>query len=379
MSDSNLQSFHCYGTNAQRLAFTMSAPPTTGVGGGILYVWFETDTGNTYAGHGGSWTQVNTSSGSGSSTIVKPQGRLTLTSGTPVLAADTTAQGTVYYTPYEGNLVPIYSGSAFAMSAFTERSLTLNITDNVSGSLYDVFIYNNAGTLTLGTGPAWSSTTSRGTGAGTTELQMLNGIWTNKNAITLRAGGVSLGSQAANTCTYLGSIYCTANGQTGMSFRPAAAAGGTANVLGVFNAFNRVAYSAYARDNTTSWSAASAGVWQALNAGATGSGLNNRISYIDGLAQASVRAALQTLMQAGSGNATAIGMSRDSASATPNVTTEQIGNSTIYIGAATSDTFAPALGFHYIQAQQFQSGGTGILAGANATQQFTSLQVDLQM
>ncbi len=65
MSDSTLQSFHCYGTNAQRLAFTPSVPTSTGLGGGVVYIWYETDTTLTYAYHG-SWSQV----GGGAMTLI---------------------------------------------------------------------------------------------------------------------------------------------------------------------------------------------------------------------------------------------------------------------------------------------------------------------
>ena len=54
---------------------------------------------------------------------------------------------------------------------------------------------NYSGAVTLGTGPAWNTTTpgssARGTGAGTTELQRQNGLWANKNVITLRNGATT--------------------------------------------------------------------------------------------------------------------------------------------------------------------------------------------
>lgn len=90
-----------------------------------------------------------------------PQGRLTLTSGVPVLAAGVTAATTIYYTPYIGDRVPIYDGTKWVSREFTELSLAL---DNDSGhtgyqqsdNLYDLFVVNDAGTLRLGTGPAWT-------------------------------------------------------------------------------------------------------------------------------------------------------------------------------------------------------------------------------
>lgn len=62
MTDTTLNRFLSYGTNAQRLAFTPSVP-TPASGPSQAYFWFETDTGDTYAYAGGVWTKVNTASG----------------------------------------------------------------------------------------------------------------------------------------------------------------------------------------------------------------------------------------------------------------------------------------------------------------------------
>lgn len=64
MTDSALNYYLASGTHAARLAFAPS-PPTPAAGPSNLYLWFETDTSNTYAYHGGTWTQVNTGSGGG--------------------------------------------------------------------------------------------------------------------------------------------------------------------------------------------------------------------------------------------------------------------------------------------------------------------------
>ena len=61
MSDSAYQVFQHYGTNAQRLAFTPN-PPTSPTGTQPLYIWFETDTSNTYAYTTG-WHLISTSGG----------------------------------------------------------------------------------------------------------------------------------------------------------------------------------------------------------------------------------------------------------------------------------------------------------------------------
>jgi hypothetical protein len=51
-----------YGTAAARASFTPS-PPTPASGAGQLYVWYETDTGNTYAYHGGTWSLLSATPG----------------------------------------------------------------------------------------------------------------------------------------------------------------------------------------------------------------------------------------------------------------------------------------------------------------------------
>jgi hypothetical protein len=104
------------------------------------------------------------------------QGRLTLVSGNPV--ADVTSASTVYFTPYMGNRVTLYDGSSWTLMTFTERSLSLSgLTANTN---YDIFLYNNAGTLTLET-TAWSNATTRATG-----LVLQDGVYVRSGATTRR-------------------------------------------------------------------------------------------------------------------------------------------------------------------------------------------------
>lgn len=64
MTDSTLNRFLASGTNAQRLAFTPN-PQTPASGPSPTYIWYETDTGNTYAWKfsTSAWAQVNSGSG----------------------------------------------------------------------------------------------------------------------------------------------------------------------------------------------------------------------------------------------------------------------------------------------------------------------------
>lgn len=94
---------------------------------------------------------------------VAPQGRLTLSSGEPVMTADQTGKSSILYTPYVGGFVPIYDGTAFVPTAFAERSndLTQSTTGKagpVAAGPYqviDAFVWNDSGTIRLTRGPKW--------------------------------------------------------------------------------------------------------------------------------------------------------------------------------------------------------------------------------
>jgi hypothetical protein len=88
-----------------------------------------------------------------------PGGRLTTESGVPVSTSDRTSQSTLYYAPYLNDYVRLYNGSAVKEYTFTGRSLALS--GLTSGKNYDVFLYDNAGTLTLELSAAWTNDTTQ--------------------------------------------------------------------------------------------------------------------------------------------------------------------------------------------------------------------------
>lgn len=197
----------------------------------ILYVCTTTGTSSTAV-----WTAINASAATPS--VPNPQGRLTLTSATPVLASEVTSATSIYYTSFAGNLVPIYNGSTMTPTEFAELTLTLSASHALN-TIYDVFVFSNSGVLTLATGPAWSTSTAasgaRGTGAGTTQLTRIKGLWVNAVSMTGRNGSTTY-AIGANLATYLGSI--SIDGTAGQvschkSF-------GQSRKWGVWNAYNRV-------------------------------------------------------------------------------------------------------------------------------------------
>jgi hypothetical protein len=227
----------------------------------ILYVCTTTGTSSTAV-----WTAVNASSAAAA--VPPPQGRLTLTSATPILAADVISATAVYYTPYLGNLVPIYNGATMTPTEFAELTLTLSASHALN-TLYDVFVFSNSGVLTLVTGPAWATSTAaagaRGSGASTTQLTRIKGLWVNAVAMTARNGATTY-SVGANLATFLGSLYIDGTaGQITCHILP-----GQSRKHGVSNAYNRSDIALQVFDSTASWTWGT-NAWHSSNANAANS------------------------------------------------------------------------------------------------------------
>lgn len=104
--------------------------------------------------------------------IRKPaEGRLTLTSGSPVTTADVTST-TLYYAPYLGDRIAYYHSSGYWYNwGFGELSIT---TSGLSANtVYDVFYYGIGSTLEL---VAWS-TSGAGTSTRATALVFQDGVY----------------------------------------------------------------------------------------------------------------------------------------------------------------------------------------------------------
>ena len=298
---------------------------------------------------------------------VVPQGRLTLVTAVPVMTSAQTAKTIIYYTPYVGALIPIYDGTNWSLKQFSELSNTT--TDSSTGnagpaatttnSNYDLFVWSNSGTLTLTRGPAWTSDTARGTGAGTTQLTMTNGIYTNTVAITNGPG--------ANLGTYVGTVRTDGSSQVNWDPMPARAAGGGNARADVFNAYNRVAATCYSQDSTSSWTYSST-TWRATN-----NSTSNRISYIDGLGELYAAARTTVSCDGGTGNNVGIGINRDSTSATPDSISLGSAGNFDYINPYAESVFFPSLGFHYLQSMESVTGAStfyGVSSWSPVSSQF---------
>lgn len=126
-------------------------------------------------------------------------GRLTLSSGNPI--ADTGSSTSVYFTPYRGNRIALYSGSAWAVYTFSELTLALGTV--ISGKNYDVWAYVNAGAAALELSAAWTSDTAR-----SEALALQDGVLVKSGAPTRRYLGTIRTISTTATTDTMTQRYC---------------------------------------------------------------------------------------------------------------------------------------------------------------------------
>jgi len=96
--------------------------------------------------------------------FVDPQvcgGRMTLSTGVPVTDSDISSSATVYFAPFVGNRISLYVQD-YGWRLYTFPELTLDISGIAPDKNIDVWLYDNAGTLTLAY-TEWSNATLRAT------------------------------------------------------------------------------------------------------------------------------------------------------------------------------------------------------------------------
>ena len=317
------------------------------------------------------WTAVNPSNAA-NAPILMPQGYLTLTSGTPVITGDVTAATSVFYTPFRGNLCPVYNGSSFVLFTFSEQTLTLSSSQSAN-SIYDVWAFSDSGVFTIGTGPAWSTITAgsgaRGSGAGTTQLQLINGI--NVNAVSLTArNGATTYSVSANQATYLGSIFMDGSAGQITCHRTY----GQSRKWGVWNAYNRVPIYLKAGDSTGSWTVAGGGSVRASNGSSS-----NVATIFSGLAEEIYNLQFvqkQTVVNTNTAtNESKIGIGLNSTTAFTGrvgdnlITASGLANNVLTLGWSLSAQYfmPPSLGINNIQCCEQLTSGTAATAFGSET------------
>jgi hypothetical protein len=207
--------------------------------------------------------------------VTAPGGRLSASSSLSLPVDDTTTAGSLFYLPHASANMPIYTGTKWRdRSIGSGLSVALNNTTKnpaaaVLNSIYDWFVWDDAGTLRLSHGPAWSSATARPTGPGTSEIERVGGLYVNKYAIT--------NACAANRGTWVGTTRTNASVEIP----------DTQSKRLLWNAYNRVARSLFKAYNAANWSYTSATIRQA-NADAA-----HQIETLCGLAAGAINLSLE--------------------------------------------------------------------------------------
>ncbi len=254
---------------------------------------------------------------------------------------------TLWYVPFTHNMVPLYTGSnwqPFEMSASISKTNT-GLSANTN---YDVFVYDNAGTLTLDL-VAWSGNTSRATA-----LSQQDGVWV-KNAAPTR---LWVGTVRTDASTYF-------QDQLGDSTN-----GGWRYV---WNAYNRRKRVLRKYETSDSWTYTTA-TWRQTRGSST-----NQVSFVVGLDTGydaePVSARVWMRFSNGSTVNNAVGVGLDSTSSNSatvfgmaNVAGGNAGAYAEYVGAVSA-------GYHYLaQLEYSQAAGTTTWYGdAGLSQQQTGL------
>jgi hypothetical protein len=295
--------------------------------------------------------------------VPAPQGYLTPVSGTPIITNDQIGVSTIYYTPYIGNVCPVYNGSTFVPVTFSELTLNLSAGFQAANGLYDIFFFLNSGAPTVAFGPAWSAgsggnqsagSCARGTGAGGTSLQRVNGILTNANLLSAANNGSSTYSIAANQGTYVGSLYVDNTGGQVTLHR----SWGQNRKWGIYNQYNKATVILLAGDSTASWLYASSTIRASNNVPASwsgaafnvGSGTScNGFTVLTGMAEEEIDCSLaQKLLAVSSGSQeeVASGIGINSVTARSGTWADVFVNSGSYVAAVSTARYVspPQLG-----------------------------------
>jgi hypothetical protein len=252
-------------------------------------------------------------------------GRLTLTSGTPVTVNDVTAATTVYFAPYKGNRIALYADSAWSVYTFSQLSIALG--SDTANLMYDVFAYVSGGAVAIER-LAWSSATARATNL------------TTQDGVLVKSGDA--------TRRYLGSYYTTASGQTEDSY---------AKRL-VWNYTHRPRRAMRVVEGTNSWTYTTPTFRQANGSTA------NQIAVAVGWAEVAIHVEVAAIASNNNASppAVVVGIGEDS---TTTVATACIGRFHTPLASslgstqvrASLDTF-PAVGYHFYTWLEY-SGNTG--------------------
>ncbi|MDP2965989.1 MAG: hypothetical protein Q8N39_08160 [Pelolinea sp.] len=262
--------------------------------------------------------------------LTEPQladGRLTLSTGVAVPTTDINS-ATLYYTPYVGNRISLYCENyGWRVYGFNELSISLAA---IGTGNYDVFIFNNNGTLTLSL-VSWSNATTRAV-----SLVLQDGVLVKSSALSYR---------------YLGTI------------RGGAAGSGSDTLLNrlVWNYYHRVKRPLLVTESIDSWTYSINDTWRPLR-----NVSDNKVTFVIGINETEVWFSANVLAENSASNGIGIGICLDGGNANHAQITRGIKGfvSTYNLGWYGADYFGyPGLGMHYLQIVELSGGTTTTFYG----------------
>jgi hypothetical protein len=309
---------------------------------------------------GAGWVPVFTGNGG----ISPPAGRLTLSSGVPILSSAVTGASSIIYTPYVGTQMPVWNGSVWVPGSCPEISTALSSTAHspaaaVANTVYDVFVSVSGGSFVLSF-VAWTNATTRAIA-----LSRVSGILTNASNIT-NGPNAGYGVYVSSFMTDPAAATVSFNPQ------PAAASSGPSGGawVGLWNYYNRVPVGIIVQDSNGSWTYTSA-TWRQADASA-----NNKVTFVCGAAEDGIEAAYQ--VAAGNSGSSYIGVGIGLDSTTVPAVIGIISSGTPFVGTQTVRYVGPfVLGQHYLAALEAGTAATFYGTGAGASAGITGQAMQL--
>lgn len=250
--------------------------------------------------------------------------RLTTESGVAYSTADRISQGTIYLTARQdsgftdsgsGGRIALFDGTRWILYNNAQISLALSVS---SGTLYDVFVYDNGGTLTLEL-TAWSSATVRATA-----LELKDGVLVKTGATTRRYMGTIRGS----------GVNVTEDSATKRF---------------VWSYYHRTPRLLQKVEVADSWTYATA-TWRSAN-----NSTANRVEFVIGVNESPVEARVDAAQNGSATQIGTVGIGLDSTSAnSAQVYIE--GNS--YFSTSAAYQGYPGIGYHFLQWLEYARTGT---------------------
>lgn len=237
-----------------------------------------------------------------------PGGRLTGTTGTPVV--DNASITSIYYTPYVSDIIPLWDGTRWLCRQFTELTYTLSGVS--TGSVYDIFVYDNSGTATLEK-LVWTNTTTRAT------------------AVTIQDGRYC--KSGDKTRLYLGTFYGDATNTTV----------DTVGKRYLWNMYNRRRRPMSVNESADSWTYTTA-TWRAANNSSA-----NRVQFVLGLDEDAVRAVVRGATNNVFTVAAPVGIGLDRTNVNDAQVYGNISTAGAYSHAVAEYCAQPGAGYHYLQ------------------------------